>query len=88
MNLANKILAKLFDSNKVGLTNYPNLTDWVKNELINIDDGKKILDAGAGELRYKKYCKHLNYVSQDFCEYDGKGDLCHGLFLRFKKCAE
>ena len=29
---------------------------------------------GAGELRFKPFCKHLKYTSQDFGEYDGKGD--------------
>ncbi len=28
------------------------------------------MDAGAGEMRYKPYCKHLNYISQDFCGYN------------------
>jgi ubiquinone/menaquinone biosynthesis C-methylase UbiE len=36
--------------------------------------GDKILDAGAGELQFKKFCSHLNYVAQDFGRYDGKGD--------------
>jgi len=47
---------------------------WLKNALSNISDGSKILDAGAGELQYKKYCKHLKYVSQDFGGYNGQGD--------------
>jgi len=32
------------------------------------------LDAGAGELTHKKYCGHLEYVSQDFNQYTGTGD--------------
>jgi ubiquinone/menaquinone biosynthesis C-methylase UbiE len=32
------------------------------------------LDAGAGELKYKPLCSHLNYVSQDFAQYNGQGD--------------
>ncbi|MGC8803916.1 MAG: class I SAM-dependent methyltransferase, partial [Bacteroidales bacterium] len=28
----------------------------------------------AGEQPYKKFCTHLNYISQDFAQYDGKGD--------------
>jgi ubiquinone/menaquinone biosynthesis C-methylase UbiE len=39
-----------------------------------VPQGSRILDAGAGELQYKRYCSHLNYVSQDFAQYDGKGD--------------
>lgn len=32
------------------------------------------MDAGAGELRWKPACTHLDYISQDFCQYDGAGD--------------
>ena len=48
--------------------------DWVVNALKSIPDGSRILDAGAGELRLKPFCAHLDYVSQDFCQYEGKGD--------------
>ena len=48
--------------------------DWVANALKFIPNGYRILDAGAGELRLKPYCAHLDYVSQDFCQYEGKGD--------------
>jgi len=48
--------------------------DWVANALKSIPNGYRILDAGAGELRFKPYCAHLDYVSQDFCQYEGKGD--------------
>lgn len=47
---------------------------WIIDKLTKIKKNKKILDAGAGECHYKQYCKHLNYVSQDFGKYDGKGD--------------
>lgn len=47
---------------------------WVSNKLKKLKRGTKILDAGAGESYYSKYCKHLHYVSQDFAKYDGKGD--------------
>ena len=47
---------------------------WLKKTLMNIPKGSRILDAGAGELRNRLLCEHLNYVSQDFCQYDGKGD--------------
>lgn len=47
---------------------------WVINKIKEIPKGKKILDAGAGESKYKKYCKQLLYKSQDFNKYDGKGD--------------
>lgn len=48
--------------------------DWVIQALKRLPPGASILDAGAGELRFKSYCKHLKYVSQDFCQYEGKGD--------------
>lgn len=43
---------------------------WLEKKLAEIPAGKALLDAGAGELRYKKYCGHLRYISQDFGEYD------------------
>lgn len=36
--------------------------------------GESLLDVGAGQMPYRKYCDHLRYTSQDFCKYDGKGD--------------
>lgn len=48
---------------------------WLANTLSHLPDGITILDAGAGELQYKKYCEHLKYVSQDFAQYDGSGNL-------------
>lgn len=47
---------------------------WLAQTLAAIPPGARILDAGAGELRNKRLCSHLNYVSQDFCQYEGKGD--------------
>lgn len=47
---------------------------WLKEKLQEIPAGLSVLDAGAGQLRNKKNCNHLNYVSQDFCEYTGFGD--------------
>ena len=43
---------------------------WVIDQLQKIPAGKTILDAGAGELKFKPYCKHLNYIAQDFGKYD------------------
>lgn len=58
----------------VGTTNLSTRETWLENTLKKINKGSKILDAGAGELQYKKYCSHLNYTSQDFGRYTGKGD--------------
>lgn len=45
---------------------------WLMNTLHALPKGIRILDAGAGELKNRKYCDHLDYVSQDFCQYDGQ----------------
>lgn len=47
---------------------------WVCKQLNSIPAGEKILDVGAGECKYKKYCSHLRYTSQDFGQYSGSGD--------------
>lgn len=54
--------------------NEDNRNIWLAKKLANIPIGLRILDAGAGELRNKPLCKHLNYISQDICQYEGKGD--------------
>jgi SAM-dependent methyltransferase len=48
-------------------------SQWLANTLASLPAGR-ILDAGAGELRNKALCTHLNYVSQDYCQYEGSGD--------------
>lgn len=60
--------------NKVGTKNQETRDDWIKEQLSIIPKNSRLLDAGAGELRYKKHCSHLLYTSQDFCEYNGEGD--------------
>ena len=47
---------------------------WVEKVLKSLPPGIRILDAGAGEQQYRKFCSHLQYVSQDFCAYDGTGN--------------
>src|ERR1051326_8232905 len=64
----------LGDYSDVGLGNSDTRERWVKKTLGSIPAGQSLLDAGAGELKYRKYCSHLSYVSQDFGQYDGKGD--------------
>ena len=54
--------------------NEDNRKIWLAAVLDTIPKGQRILDAGAGELRNKPLCTHLHYVSQDLCQYDGKGD--------------
>jgi SAM-dependent methyltransferase len=57
-----------------GRQNDANRVKWLEKTLAKIPAGSRILDAGAGELRFKKFCSHLKYVAQDFAQYDGKGD--------------
>ena len=58
---------------KFGLTNLETRQNWIKKTLLECESGK-ILDVGAGECQYKKYCDHLDYTSQDFNQYNGKGN--------------
>lgn len=58
----------------VGLNNQYVRERWLEETLLALPGGARILDAGAGELKYKRFCKHLDYVSQDFGQYDGVGD--------------
>ena len=53
--------------------NESNRQAWIKKTLRDIPAGLRILDAGAGELKNRKYCEHLDYASQDFCQYKGAG---------------
>lgn len=58
----------------VGTHNEQNRVTWLKKALGQIPIGFRILDAGAGELQFKQFCTHLDYVAQDFAKYDGIGD--------------
>ena len=58
---------------------YKNINDinrkaWLEKTLGALPAGQRILDAGAGELDNKVFCGHLDYLSQDFCQYEGAGD--------------
>jgi SAM-dependent methyltransferase len=58
----------------VGRRNEATRHAWVERTLGNIPPGWRILDAGAGQQRYRPLCAHLRYVAQDFARYDGRGD--------------
>lgn len=58
----------------VGTKNQSNRELWLEKILKQIPAGFRILDAGAGEQKYKRFCAHLDYVSQDFAQYGGKGN--------------
>lgn len=64
----------LFGDLQVGLNNEQNRDRWIAEKIKAIPSGTSILDAGAGEQRLRPLCGHLAYVSQDFAQYDGKGD--------------
>lgn len=67
-------LLRIFAGKSVKTTNLHEREKWLEKTLIAVPAGQRILDAGAGELLYKKFCGHLNYVSQDFGQYNGEGD--------------
>jgi len=56
------------------LSNDLDRESWLKAQLSAIPAGESIIDVGAGEGRFRKYCRHLEYVSQDFGKYEGVGD--------------
>lgn len=60
---------------KVGTTNESDRSRWIEDTLKKIPKGLTILDAGAGECQFKKYCSHLKYISQDFGQYEGGGNV-------------
>ena len=47
---------------------------WVKKTLLALPRGLRVLDVGAGETPYKKWCVGQEYLAQDFSQYDGTGD--------------
>lgn len=72
-NTISLLLDKLLPVDKEDRNSAPREA-WLAKTLAAIVAGSRILDAGAGELSKKKYCTHLNYVSQDFGQYEGGGD--------------
>lgn len=45
--------------------------DWVAAKAAEIPAGARVLDAGAGQCRYKNLFRHTRYESQDFAQYQG-----------------
>jgi SAM-dependent methyltransferase len=64
----------LGDYSRIGLDNTATRYAWIEKTLRALPAGGRLLDAGAGERPFKVCCEHLTYVSQDFGQYDGKGD--------------
>ena len=59
---------------EVGRANESTRHAWVQRALKRVPAGSRLLDAGAGEQRFRAACAHLKYVAQDFAQYDGRGD--------------
>lgn len=55
-------------------TNKQTRDRWVKRQLKKLRQGTWLLDAGAGEQQYKKWCSHLRYTATDIANYDGQGN--------------
>ena len=74
-SILKKVISKInIPKSEFGKQNQKNRDTWLEKTLKTIPKDQRILDAGAGELKYKKYCSHLKYVSQDFGQYNGLGD--------------
>ena len=53
---------------------------FLEQTLAALPNEARLLDAGAGELKNRQYCGHLDYVSQDFCQFQGaRGGVDDGL---------
>ena len=63
-NIFSKILIQKVLKNKILKKNKNALENFVKVELLKLKKGSTILDA-VGDQKYKKYCSHLKYSSQD-----------------------
>jgi SAM-dependent methyltransferase len=58
----------------VGIDNQTARDRWLEKTLFSVAENSRILDAGAGTQQCRRFCQHLDYVSQDFGQYDGQGD--------------
>lgn len=45
--------------------------EWVIHKAAEVPRGARVLDAGAGECRYRTYFAHTDYSTQDFAGYAG-----------------
>jgi SAM-dependent methyltransferase len=70
-----KLVRSFVGGPKVGTRNLENRNAWLEKTLAAIPAGQRILDAGAGELQYRRFCEHLDYVSQDSAEYDASSNV-------------
>jgi SAM-dependent methyltransferase len=45
---------------------------WLKQTLAALPAGSRMISAGAGELKNRRHCSHLEYVSRSFRQYEGQ----------------
>jgi SAM-dependent methyltransferase len=64
-----ELTSRIIGKTNVGSHNESTRVNWLEKTLKTIPDHSRILDAGAGEQQFRKFCSHLNYVSQDFAQY-------------------
>lgn len=48
--------------------------EWVAEKAAQVPAGARVLDAGAGQCRYKSLFAHTDYRAQDFAQYQGTSD--------------
>jgi SAM-dependent methyltransferase len=65
---------RIIGQTRVGTHNEQTRVDWLEKTLKKIPSGSRILDAGAGEQQFRRFCSHLTYVSQDFAQYIPEND--------------
>lgn len=69
-------MARFIKTNKLwGNNNLYKRSIFIEDWIDSLPIDSTLLDAGAGPQRYKKYAKHLNYISQDFGSYEGGTDI-------------
>lgn len=61
-------------SGPAGRDNAARCDVWLEDRPRALPPGSSILDAGAGTQLCRRFCGRLEYVYQDFCGYDGRGD--------------
>ncbi|MDR1090486.1 MAG: class I SAM-dependent methyltransferase [Prevotella sp.] len=53
----------------IGSDNNNRRVAWLINQLKQLPDGYRLLDAGAGTQYFRQFCPHFDYVAQDFASY-------------------
>lgn len=65
-----KLRQMLYDTNLFESIKIQKLRDkWVIEKISQLRSGARLIDAGCGSQRYRKYCNDLVYTGQDIGEY-------------------